>query len=152
MSSDVVVFSYADWIARYPEFTATVTEPMAQGDFDEACLILDNTACSIVPYAPNATPSVTTRKTLLNMLTAHIAAINAATNPLVGRIESAAEGTVNVTVKLEGDVATRAWFSQTKYGLSFYQATAIYRTWRPIPGPQFGLPPYYPFGAVGWPR
>lgn len=151
-----VVFDYDTWALRYPELAATVPAPLAAIYFSEAELYLDNTGCNPVqvPYQPDATPPILTRAAFLNMITAHIAALNGPTsNPLVGRIESAAEGTVNVTAKLEGELASRAFWSQTKYGLAYWQASAQYRTMRYVPGPQFGQPPYLPYGSgVTWRR
>lgn len=146
----LVVFDYDLWIARYPEFAA-VSEALADEYFAEACVYLDNTACSLVPYEPDSDPAVTTRRTFLNMITAHIAALNQpGSSAIVGRIESAGEGTVNVTSKLEGDNQGRAFWSQTKYGLSYWQASSAYRTMRYVPGPQYGLPPYLPYGTAPW--
>ncbi len=79
------------------------------------------------------------------MLTAHIAALYSQSrgdpepgqpkdaNTPVGRISNATEG--SVTVALEYDATNpQEWFSQTKYGASFWAATATYRTMRYVPG------------------
>ncbi len=142
-SSGVVVFSYATWIATYPEF-ASVSEPTAQGYFNQATLYLDNTACSLVQ-------DVGKRAVLLNMLTAHIAALAAKnTTPgggLVGRIDSATEGSVSVHADMPGVTANSAWFMQTPYGASYWQATAQYRTMRYVPGPVTPIPFGWPYAA-----
>ncbi len=133
--SDAVTFSYVVWKARYPEFSA-VSEPLAQSYFDEAGLYWRNDGTSM---APNAA----IQSTLLNMMTAHIAALYVqsqgslapgtaqdAGSP-VGRISSATEGSVTVQTELPDPAnpsAMYAWLSQTKYGLSFWAATAPYRT------------------------
>lgn len=127
MSSGVVTFDYSAWLLRYPEFAA-VSAPLAQQYFTEATMYCDNTATSLVQ-------DLTIRAMLLNMLTAHIAALYGTVNgqpasPLVGRITNAAEGSVNVAVALEGQIHGRSWYAQTKYGLSYWQATAQYRTAR----------------------
>jgi hypothetical protein len=82
---------------------------------------------------------VNQRALLLNMLTAHLAALYAGVNgqspsPLVGRINTATEGSVSVGAAMDGVPGTAAWFLQTKYGASFWQATARYRTMRYVPG------------------
>ena len=121
-----VTFDYAKWVARYPEF-AGVLEPAAQDYFDEATIYLRNDGGGPVPTAA-------LQLLLLNMLTAHIAKIYATVNGiapsgLVGAITNAAEGSVNVAVKVADVVpGTMAWFAQTPYGLSFWQATASFRT------------------------
>src|ERR1700733_9220305 len=92
-----VVFNYTEWSARYPEFQA-VTAPVAQMYFNEACLYLDNSPCSAVF---NSAPGGA-RDLILNMLTAHIAALNAPqggqpATSLVGRISDASQGSVAVS-------------------------------------------------------
>ena len=125
----VVTFDYTGWTLRYPEFVS-VTQPLAQAYFNEACLYCDNTGAGPVNDAP-------TLSMLLNMLTAHIAQLNAAiggqaASPLVGRISEATEGSVHVSADLPAVPGSAAWFAQTKYGLAFWQATAQFRTFRPI--------------------
>lgn len=125
--SGVVTFSYATWVARYPEFAASVTAGQAQGYFDEACIYLDNTACARVPIPPRAT--------ILNMLTAHIAQLYAILNgqpspQTVGRISNATQGSVSVGLDMGTTTTAQAWFLQTKYGASAWQALAAYRTAR----------------------
>jgi Protein of unknown function (DUF4054) len=138
----IVIFDYAHWAARYPEFVA-VLEPQAQGFFDEACVYCDNTCASPVPYNPGP------RATYLDMLTAHIAALNGGLDPggavapgqgagLVGRIQSASEGSVSVSTGDigQGDGPSAAWYNQTRYGAAYWVATAHYRTWQYFLGPQ----------------
>lgn len=121
----VVTFDYSGWIARYPEFSAVI-QATAQLYFNEATLYLDNTSASVVA---DASPGGA-RATLLNMLTAHIAALNmAGSSPLVGRINSATEGSVSVGTDYAVP-GTAAWFAQTKYGAAYWQAVLPYRTMR----------------------
>lgn len=131
----VVTFDYATWAARYPELQASVSAPLAQAYFNEATLYLDNTNFSIVCDGPR-------RAALLNMVTAHIAALNApingqASSPLVGRITNATEGSVSVATDYGQQSASAAFWVQTKYGAAFWQATAIYRTFRYIAAPSY---------------
>jgi hypothetical protein len=135
IATTAVVFNYAIWIARYPEF-ANVSPDLAAAYFDEAGLYWTNRGWQA---------SLSIAPTLLNMLTAHIAWLYAPRdggqgNPsstgqgasqLVGRISSAVEGSVNVSTELTASGSpSEAFFSQTKYGLSFWQATAQFRTAR----------------------
>lgn len=122
----VVTFNYAVWVARYPEF-ATVSQPLAQSYFDEASIYHANDGTGPVKTAAQ-------QSTYLNMLTAHIAALNAtvagvAPSPLVGRITNASEGSVSVASDYPVTI-NNAWFAQTKYGAAYWQATAGYRTMR----------------------
>lgn len=139
----VVAFDYDAWALRYPEFNATVTAPVANAYFQEAQLYCDNNDHSIIC-------NLDERAVLLNMVTAHIAQINAGSNsqpasPLVGRINNASEGSVSVQAEY-ADVTSglMAWFLQTKYGASFWTATAKYRMGRYFPGPERNMDPYYP--------
>lgn len=123
----VVVYNPAAFKIRYPEFS-TVTDVLLQAYFDEATLYLNNTDSSRVS-------DIAQRTTLLNMITAHIAAMNGSgvngqgASPLVGRISSATEGSVTVQTTYSNDTpGSMAWFVQTKYGAAYWQATAPYRT------------------------
>lgn len=127
----IVTFDLAAFRARYPEF-ATVVDATIQAYFAEATLYLDNTDCSRVS-------NVTVRAVLLNMLTAHIAALNSGVNGeapsgLVGRVAQASEGSVSVSADMGPTTGTSAWFLQTKYGAAYWQATAPYRTFQYVPG------------------
>lgn len=109
--------------------------------FNEACLYLNNTDGSKVT-------DITLRTTMLNMITAHIAQLNliangVVANPLVGRITSASEGSVHVTVEDGKPSAYAAWFKQTQYGNSYWQISAQYRRMRylhPHDNPNYDLP------------
>jgi hypothetical protein len=139
----VVVFDYESWVARYPEFAA-VSEPLAQAYFDESSLYFANCGwTAALPQAP----------TLLNMLTAHIAwlysprdvngnpaSTGQTASPLVGRISTASEGSVSVGTELTSSGSpSEAFFTQTKYGFSFWQATAQFRTARWVLPRRLGL-------------
>ncbi|MBX9593933.1 MAG: DUF4054 domain-containing protein [Roseomonas sp.] len=132
MSASVVTFNYLVWVARYPEFSH-VQEDLAALYFEEATLYLDNSGrCGSV--------EVSRRSLLLNMATAHIAALYSGpagqpASALVGRISQATEGSVSVQADMGAQAASAAFWMQTKYGASFWQATAGLRTMRYVPGP-----------------
>lgn len=132
MSASVVTFDYLAWVARYPEFSH-ISEQMAGLYFDEATLYLDNSGrAGSVPESA--------RRVLLNMATAHIAALYSGpqgqpASALVGRIVQATEGSVSVQAVMDAQPASAAWWQQTKYGASLWQATAQLRTMRYVPGP-----------------
>ncbi|NPT59098.1 DUF4054 domain-containing protein [Paraburkholderia elongata] len=149
-ASNIVVFSYADWSAAYPELAAYVTQPQAQGYFNRAQLMCDNTATSIVIDASQGGQ----RETLLNMLVAHIAALNAplngqASSPLVGRISNATQGSVSVQTQMDFPPGSAQWFNQTKYGAEYWQATAQYRSMQYAPG---ATSQFNPWGSGSWGR
>ena len=130
-----VVFSYSQWAARYPELAASVGQPQAQQYFNESQLYCDNSATSVIANDP----PIYERAMFLNMLTAHICALNAVLNnvpssPLVGRISNGTEGSVSVATQNDYPPGTPQWYQQTKYGSAFWAGTAKYRTMRYVPG------------------
>lgn len=138
----IVTFDYNGWIARYPEF-AGVSQALAQEYFNEAGLYFANAGFTgSLPQAP----------TLLNMLTAHIAWLNAPrdangnivsagsadTIPPPGRVASASEGSVSASFDM-GNVNAggpdQAWYMQSRYGAAYWAATAQFRTFHYVPAP-----------------
>lgn len=127
----VVAFDIEAFRARYPEFS-TVSDPTLTAYFSEAGLYLSNTDSS--PVTDTAI-----RSTLLNMLTAHISALNSGVNGqapsgIVGRISQASEGSVSASADMGPPSGSAAWFLQTKYGAAYWQASAAFRTFRYITG------------------
>lgn len=123
----IVAFDPATFVARYPEFQG-VTNPLLGMYFDEATMYLNNTDASRVV-------DIRQRAVLLNMLTAHIAALNGSGSngngapAVVGRINSASEGSVSVTTEYAAPAnGTQAWYQQTQYGVAYWAASARYRT------------------------
>jgi hypothetical protein len=146
-----VTFSYTDWSARYPELATSVSSATAQAYFNEACLYCDNTPTSIITDAIQPGGE---RELLLNMVTAHIAALNAplngqASSPLVGRISGATEGSVSVQTQFDVAPGSAQWFAQTKYGAAYWFATTKYRTMMYVRGP---VPIANPFNGFRWRR
>lgn len=142
-----VAFSYQVWAARYPELADRVAEPLAQAYFAEAGLYCKNDSCSVITDEP-------TRLLILNMITAHIAALNATLSdgtpmtPLVGRINSATQGSVTVQAQFDVPAGSAQWWAQTRYGASAWQAMAPYRTMRYVPGHPRQMGPW----IGGYPR
>ncbi len=140
----IVTFNFAQWIARYPEFS-TLNPSLAQAYFNEAGLYCDNTDASPVPADPTTSFP---RVNYLWMLTAHIAALNqTGSSPLVGRISSASEGSVSVQTENNYPPGTPQWYQQTKYGAAFWAATGRFRSmfykqqctvYPPVPGNPLG--------------
>ena len=120
-----VSFDLAAFRARYPELSA-VSDSLLGAYFSEAGLYLDNTDNSRIT-------DLTQRSVLLNLLTAHIAAVNGSGTGQVnspGRISSASEGGVSVSYDAmpAGASGMQAWLQQTQYGASFWALTARYRS------------------------
>lgn len=140
----IVSPNYTLFITRYPEFASPggaqpVSSDLYDAYFSEATVYQANNGAGPVSNA-------TTQITLLNMLTAHIAALNTASaagvpaSPIVGRVNSASEGSVSVGAENNYPPGTVQWYQQTKYGSAWWAATAQYRTMRYRPGPVMGVP------------
>lgn len=136
----VVIFDPAAFKLRYPEFSS-VDSALLQQYFTQATIYLDNTDFSRVS-------NLAVRAMLLNMLVAHIAFLYSGANGqspsgLVGRVDSASEGSVSVHADMPGVTANSAWYMQTKYGADYWNATAPFRTFQYISGHS---PSNYPYG------
>lgn len=134
----VVVFNPTSFKLRYPEFN-TVSSTVLQMYFDEATLYLNNTDRSLVQ-------DVVIRSLLLNMIVAHISALNSGVNGqspsgIVGRINSATEGSVSVGADYGLVTASQAWYLQTKYGAEYWAATTRYRRMRYVVGRSYSPTP-----------
>lgn len=130
----IVTFDAAAFKIAYPAF-ASVSDAYLQECFNQSGMYLSNTDCSPVQ-------DIARRTQLLWMLTAHIAYLSGALNPAgaaggpnpVGRTSSATEGSVSVSLEY-GVPGTAAWFSQSVWGSSFWQATLSLRSFRYMPRP-----------------
>lgn len=122
-----VAFDVAAFRARYPEFAAS-SDAFLTACFGEAGLYLTNGDGSPVQ-------SLTRRALLLNMLTAHIAALSGGGTGSgaapVGRVSSATEGSVSIATEFAAP-GSAAWFAQTQYGIAYWQATLRWRSFRYI--------------------
>ena len=124
----VVQFSYPTWVQRYPEF-ANLDPNLVTLYFTEATLYHRNDGGGPVNDSGIQT-------LLLNMATAHVAQLNAPSKngerspTIVGRITEAAEGSVRVSADYGEVSQSEAFWVQTKYGASYWLATAQFRTMR----------------------
>ncbi len=146
--ADAVTFSYAGWVALYPEFVA-VPQAQAQGYFDLSTTLLRNDGTSPVP-------TTALQLQLLNLLTAHMAKLFAPASQggqgagIVGRIANASEGSVSVQTEYSSQISdSEAFYIQTAYGALYWQMTAAFRQ-----GPRYRVPysnpavvPGFPFGT-----
>lgn len=139
----VAPFDPTAWRAAFPEF-ANASDAAAKGYFATACLYLNNTDNSRVPCDP---VTFNPRQQLLYLLTAHVAELmkpsaagdGTLSNPLVGRISNASEGSVSVATEFAAD-KDASWFIQTTYGALYWQAVAQYRNAIYRPGPSYRGP------------
>jgi hypothetical protein len=157
--SGPVVFSYANFVAAYPEFAAC-SDPQLQNYFDMSDAFFGNDTTN-----PAFGLGVDRMTRLAYMLTAHIAWLMAPRdgqgNPsangkpaaqTVGQITSASEGSVSVglaEVAKGGANELAAWFAQTKYGFMFWQSTSQFRTAVYLANPTFVPSSIYPLFPRG---
>ena len=120
----IVTFDPSAFKARYPQFT-NVADASLGYCFNDAGLYIANTDNSPVQ-------DVTKRTQLLWMLTAHIAYLGGLTSAdgqskPAGRLSQASEGSVSIQLEMLTP-GTAAWFNQTQWGASFWQATSYLRS------------------------
>lgn len=134
-----VTFSKDAFLAEFPEFAATEARVpgAAQKCFGRACTILNNTDSSPVPEAERAD--------MLGMLTAHFMQLFFGVNGKlpsgsVGRVSSAGEGSVNVSLDMGPVLSSQAWYAQTQYGATYWQMSRAYRTALYVPPPVTAVP------------
>ena len=91
-----------------------------------------------------------TQTSLLNLMVAHVATLMfpplaspAGSVPGVGRVASASQGSVSVSLEFPQN-PNDAWFNQTAFGSAFRAATASYRTARYLPPRRRPLNPWPP--------
>lgn len=123
-----VAFDYQEWVARYSEFSDTVTQPRAQDLFAQAEMLHANDHSGPVTNEAQ-------QKFLLYLIVAHLAQIYYGSSiaplaPFIGPISSASEGSVSVTAQIPQIPGSAAWFALSKYGYNYWFATAPFRTMR----------------------
>jgi expansin (peptidoglycan-binding protein) len=131
----IVVFDPTAFKLQFAEF-AGLSSPVLAGCFNMATLYCNNTDSAVVA-------DTATRTMLLGLLTAHVAKLYYGTNDgaglvvaaseLVGRIEVAKEGSVDVRVDMGPPTVSGAWYNQTRYGAAYWAATVRYRNMRYVP-------------------
>lgn len=132
MGFQVTSFDYSAWLALYPEFTA-ITQGPATGLWNRATLLHRNDGGGPVS-------SLTLQQQLLYLVTAHLATLTY--NPdgtikaggIVGRINSATQGSISVGADFGAVKPNQAYWIQTQYGAEYWMATRAYRTMRYLPG------------------
>jgi hypothetical protein len=144
MGAAVGIWDYTSFSSRYPEFNTTVNATQAQDLWTQATLFHRNDGCGRGPKDPLK------QEQMLEMVTAHLAQLFfgstlAPATALVGHINSAGQGSVNVATEMQIQPGTAAWWNQTKYGAMYWAATAIYRTMGYFPGHSHIVNPW-PYG------
>lgn len=141
----VVTFDATAFKAAFPAF-ASVPDGILVMNFTFATQLLENSCCSAVKDAP-------TRASLYQLVVAHITSLLNGQNGqppqgVVGRVSSAAEGSVSVSTEMLAQSESASWWQQTPFGAMYWRMTAQYRTARYF-GPACGSP-QSPWDA--WPQ
>ncbi len=134
----VVEFDPAAFREAYPRFTeALLSDAQLRQAFERACLLVDNSDGSPVPYDPEH--GVVIRRTLLWLLVCHVATMALWPAGQSGPAASATEGSVSVSFSVPQN-AGPGFYSQTPCGQAFWRAIQPYavggryyavRHWRP---------------------
>ena len=111
-----VVFDPNEFREINPQF-ADFSDAQLQFAFDVACLVVDNSERSVVPYNP---PGVTTRKTILYLLVCHLCELKIRGGGIVGTMTNAAEGSVSAGFAAPTNPNAQ-WFNQTQCGATAWQ-------------------------------
>lgn len=121
-----VVFDPQAFRAGYPRF-AQLADAALEMAFENACLLVDNTSRSLIPFKP--------RHRLLFLATAHILILDQRGAETVGRVASAAQGSTNASFEgLAPASSSAAYWQQSQYGALFWKACAPYRRFFYVPG------------------
>jgi len=149
MTTGIVTFDEAAFLARFPMFSAwaTANPGQLQERFNEVTAIYINNG----PMA--RVLDVTERSYLINYAIAHVLTVEGAlADPTttdasaaagrVGRVSSASEGTVSAQLDMGAVPGTAAWWMQTQFGAAYWNATAKYRTVR------YARPPSMCYGVL----
>lgn len=124
----VVKFDIDEFKEMYP---IEISNAQLNMCFLKAELRLNNTESSLVC-------DLGERKILLYLLTAHLGVIQDRINKgndSVGRVSSASEGSVSVSLEFPtGSSLLAAWFAQTPYGAEYWMLTSKYRSMIYMPG------------------
>lgn len=112
-----VEFSPVEFKDIYPQF-GDFADARLEFFFDGACVLVNNSEKSIVPYDP---PKDRTRKIILYALVCHACILEARGGGVVGALTSAAEGSVSSGFAPLNGPAAAAWYQQTQCGATAWQ-------------------------------
>jgi hypothetical protein len=161
-------FQFSIWAQRFPALmnplppVTTPTEAFLQVLYSEALLLPE---ASRITNDPTLSGGQVTA--MMNLMVAHLVAINNRDASIVGRISQGTQGSVAVATDYPVKGTTEAWWGQTQYGAELWRMMAPYRTMQYAVGPgAFNNPNCGPFGTYigpqspfgfgfggwGWPR
>ena len=139
----VVQFMPADFLEAYPKFAPDgkqlLTDAQLQQAFEVACLLLNNTDSSPVPYNPDK--GIMDRRTLLWLIVCHLATLALWEPGQSGPLASASEGGVSASFAVP-QIQGKEYWNMTPCGQSYWQAIKAYT----LGGRYFGMKNYHPWG------
>lgn len=123
----IVVFDPSEFRDINPQFNprlgfAGFTDAQLQFAFEVACLVVNNSEHSIVPYNP---PTVNTRKIILYLLVCHLCELKIRGGGIVGTMTNATEGSVSAGFSAPMN-PNAAWFNQSQCGALAWQLLLPY--------------------------
>ncbi len=140
----IVVFNPEDFRQDFPQFADPVkyTDRRLQSAFNAACLSVDNTDKSPIPYDPDKQDF--TRETLLYYLTCHILTMAEwGANGQSGPVTNATEGSVSVGFAAPQITnSNKSYFDETPCGRAFWQMSMRFR----MGGRYYPACNYHPWG------
>lgn len=123
MTNNVVVFDPNEFREVYPNF-ANFTDTQLEFFFAKAEVLFNNTERSCIK-------DLKRRKLLMFLIVAHLAQLQGNIdngNTIVGRVSSATQGSVSVSMDYGTSSGSSKWWEQTPYGAEYWQLTAQYRS------------------------
>ena len=139
----VVVFDAQAFLEAYPKFAPggkpLLTDGQLEQAFEVACLLLDNTDASPVPYDPER--GILKRRTLLWLIVCHLATLALWPTGQSGPVASATEGSVSTSFSLP-TATGKAFWNATPCGQTYWQAIQPYLAG----GRYFAVRNYHPWG------
>lgn len=143
MTSAVVVWDEADFLAFYPRFVGKFTPEQFAALWETACTLVDNTPDSPLPCDPGN--GVHVRKIALYALVCHLATMSLWEAGQAGPVSSATEGSVSASFRLPelpGGGAAAQWYHQTPCGRT---AWMFLRKWS-LGGRYYDVRRHHPYG------
>jgi hypothetical protein len=165
MGAGPIIFDYSRWVLQFPELSGISQASILS--VDAAGLPFGYWSDATMYFVNDGSGPINDPVMLANLLyltTAHVAFLSSPrTNgvpttggtepapPLVGRINSAAEGSVNVSAEMPNQPAAAAWWQQTPYGAQVWQMIKPFRLMHYVPNPRRRIynPPVWLRGGGG---
>lgn len=121
--TEYISFDVADFKEKYPSIT--LSDDRLEFAFEQATMLLNNEKNGGVQMPDKK------RKMLFYLLVAHLATLQSkidSGNDAVGKVTSASEGSVSVSLDAGQTSFNKTFYQQTQYGAMYLALTAKYRS------------------------